>query len=70
MPDRRKLAGMTDVPNAIEAVWTIEPARLIAAIYRVTHDSTELSALLCLYILESACKFVRSVSPQKRKSPD
>jgi predicted RNA polymerase sigma factor len=26
------------VPKAIEAVWTIESTRLIAAIARVTHD--------------------------------
>ena len=29
---------MKDVPKAIEAVWTIESTRLIAAIARVTHN--------------------------------
>jgi predicted RNA polymerase sigma factor len=38
MPEGRNLAGMKDVPKAIEAVWKIESTRLIAAIARVTHD--------------------------------
>jgi RNA polymerase sigma-70 factor (ECF subfamily) len=31
-------AGMSDVPQTIEAVWKLESTRLIAAIARVTHD--------------------------------